>query len=535
VVVLAVLAAGAFMAPTLAAPVTGDDRILYPRMGAEESWTPFGAVADLPHWWEVRTSRGRANVLTDIERRSVARAVIEVSVRAGVPTYLVQGALRLLLAALAVLCMAALVRSLRWRRRDGTLARASGPTVLLSTVAGTVLFALGSQPQLLRPNGRNGWVSYPANTYGAVVAIFGVTALVLWLARRYAEGRHRLVTVLGLVLLGALTAFRYELGLVAVPLVVVALVVVPVTQADRAAAGRRARWVVGVAYAGVCLPLLAVLRWYLRGQCQQTACYDGVTPRLSAELPATFWANLVSGVPGVGAHTAERFVESAGAGSTEDMYLPTPVSLLVGAGLLLALVLGWWVTRPGPSAGSDGGVIDDARAETGLLVVGAGLCLLGTLGATAVMSLAESSQSLSSMGVLHRHTVVAWAGMAWALVLALLALARVRSRTGLGAWLALAVAVAAAAAVLLPAHQRALQADRHVNRATSAAFAALAEGERSDAAMAERCRLVPGLLDEPNYPMGGPRAVWAFDAAYRRYWGRSFCDEDLTRLPSWHR
>jgi hypothetical protein len=87
----------------------------------------------------------------------------------------------------------------------------------------------------------------------------------------------------------------------------------------------------------------------------------------------------------------------------------------------------------------------------------------------------------------------------------------------------LSLAVGVAAACLFPANERSLEADRVVNQATTAAFAALANGDLRDGANAHRCRLVPEILREPNYPGGGERSARFFDAAFQHHWGQEFC------------
>jgi hypothetical protein len=528
-IVIGALASVLFMKPTLIAPVGGDDRVLYPSMGAYDSWTPLNDLATLPDRWQSRTHNGRVNLVSEFERRTAARAVVETSAASGVTAQVVQGALKLLLTLMVVLTMTALVRSLRWRRRDGALVRVSGPTVLLCTLAGGVLFAVGSQPRYAALSGRNAWVSYPVHTYGAVVSIFGVVALLLWLTRLYAEGRYRIPIVILLVLLALLTNFRYELVFTAVPLALIALLVVPVASGDRAAEGRRAKWVTGLAYVGVFLPVFVALRWYLRGQCESGNCYNGVTLSLTNELWRTFYLNVVSAVPGVGTRATTHFVDAEGV-STAGMYTPTPFSVLVAGGMALAMLVCWWLTRPSQPAPSQASREQTANLAQGpdegrMLAIGAGLCLLGLLGAALVMSLSEAAQEGMKLGQLYRHTVVAWAATAWALVLGILALGRWWPKTGAVAWLALAVATAVIAAVQLPASERSLTADREMNQATMSAFAALASGDVSSKANAYRCRLVPKILQEQSYSEAGAKStVNAFDAAYRRYWGQGFCE-----------
>lgn len=520
-VTLGAVASVLFMQPVLLAPVAGDDRLWYPQEGALESWSIVDSLAQLPQWWENRAGTGRVNILTPFERRSAGRLVMETSVDTGTPTFVINGLFKLLLAALAVLTLAGLLKSVRCRRRTGELVRLSGRTVVLGTLVGGVLFALGSQPPFHEVNGRNGWVNYPTHTYGAVVSILGVTALVLWLTRLYAEGRFRIPIVLVLVLLAVITNFRYELVFPAAPLALIALLLVPVTPTERAAEGRRAKWVTGSAYVGVFLAILGVLRVYLWEVCSD-GCYEGVQPSLSTAVVGTFWQNVTSSVPGATAPRVADFVESWGI-SADGMYTPTAWSLAVGVVLTVALLAGWWATRPTPPAEPLDGEppIDDGIArgsdEGRLLALAALLCLLGALGAAGVMSLSVKSQTTPELGLPYRHTVVTWAGIAWALGMGALALRQRSPRAGVATWVAMSLGVGIAAACLLPANERSLEADRVETRASAAAFAALVNGDLSDAANAHRCRLVPMIQAERD------DAAEAFDDAFQRHWGQEFC------------
>jgi hypothetical protein len=159
-----------FLKPVLLAPVAGDDRVWYPEIAAIESWSVPGELGQLPQWWEERTHRGRVSVMTDLERHTAGRMVVEASVDTGTPTHVAHGVLKLFLTVLAVLTLAALLKSLRCRRRDGALVKLSSRTVVLCTLVGGILFALGGQPAFHEVQGRNGWVNYPTHTYGAVMS-----------------------------------------------------------------------------------------------------------------------------------------------------------------------------------------------------------------------------------------------------------------------------------------------------------------------------------------------------------------------------
>lgn len=534
--VLGAVASVLFMKPVLLAPVAGDDRKWFPEVAVLQSWNVADEVGQLPQWWDQRIDRGRANVLTDLERRSAGRLVIETSVHTGTPTYVVLGVLKLLIAAAAVLTFAALLKTVRWRRHDGALVRLSGRTILLCTLLGGVVFALGSQPAFHEVNGRNGWVNYPTHTYGAVVSILGVTALVLWLTRVYAEGRYRLPIVLGLVALAVLTNFRYELVFTAAPLTLIALLLVPLTPADRAAEGRRAKWITGLAYVGTFTTLLVALRVYVRRVCEVDGCYTGTTPRLSSEIVHVLWQNIWSSFPGTTAPRVADFIETWGV-SSDRMYAPTTISIALGICMAVAMLAGWWSARPeqsshhvatepettepetgGPETGGpDADEIARGLDEARLLLLGGLLCFLGAVGAAGVMSLSVEAQVTSELGLPYRHTVLTWAGIAWALTLGVLALGHRSPRAGTASMVALSLGVGIAAAFLLPANERSLTADRVANQATAAAFAALVNGDLSDAANTHRCRLVPEIREERD------DVARFVDKAFQRYWGTDFC------------
>ena len=211
---------------------------------------------------------------------------------------------------------------------------------------GGVLFALGSQPPFHEVNGRNGWVNYPTHTYGAVVSILGVTALVLWLTRLYAEGRFRVPIVLVLVVLAVLTNLRYELVFPAGPLSLVALLLVPVTPTERAAEGRRAKWVTGISFVGVFMVVLVALRGYVRRVCGPTRrVLPG--PRSACRGTSRVRSGRTSLERPGGDRSPCRGVRRGWGVSPEAMYTPTPWSVVVGGGMVVALLAGWWSTRPG--------------------------------------------------------------------------------------------------------------------------------------------------------------------------------------------
>jgi len=266
-----------------------------------------------------------------------------------------------------------------------------------------------------------------------------------------------------------------------------------------------------------------VLRVYVRWVCEVDVCYSGTTPRLSWEIVGALWQNVASSIPGTTAPRVAEFVETWGV-SSERMYAPTGWSVAIGSCMAFVLLAGWWSTRPEQSShhapAARTAVNDDiARGldEGRLLVMAAMLCLLGALGAAGVMSLSVEAQSSSELGLPYRHTVLTWAGVAWALALGALALRQRSPRAGTATWVVLSLGVGVAAACLLPANERSLAADRVANQATAAAFAALVNGDLSDSANAHRCRLVPEIREERI------NAARAFDNAFRHHWGQPLC------------
>ena len=524
-VLLTSLVAGILLLPVLVSPIAGDDRWLYPMMGSYPTWTPLDELRLVLEWMDRRLSNGRVNVITLLERRIAARAVMETAV--GLDTSLARalGILKALLVVVVVVVMAAFVRTLRWRDDLGALVRASRSSVVLATLGGGLLFALGGQAQMVSYSGRNGWVGYPTSTYGAVVSILGVAALVLWLTRLVAMGRHRLVALGSLVLLGILTNFRYELVFPAVPLAIITLLLFPVTDRESAEQGRRAKWQAAAAYAGSFALVFVPVRLLLRAQCASGACYDAVEPSLGVTVLRTFWVNVASSVPGTGHGPLREFVAAYGV-STDGLFTPTVFSVLVGLAVGAAFAAVWWAAAPPRVRPEASGAVATARAEVRLLLAGALVCLLGALGAAGVMSLsAGAQQSVTEVGHLYRHTVVTWAGLAWALVLVVTAGVAAGRRGGrmrlVGPWLALSVAAGLLAVVLVPANQRALQADRVRMDATEDAFAALVDGDLSREANTRRCV----VKQRVRASTGGdaPPILWFLRRAFERYWDQPFC------------
>ena len=176
-VVGAVIVGLVLLRPVLLSPVYGDD-VYYALYAADDPDRSIVTdIADVPELWRIRLSDGRVNVLTIVERRSTGRAMVEAAVATGRPVHQIQGVFKIGYAALSLFAVYALLRAIRWRRRDsGSLVQMEGRTRGVAMVAGGLAFAAGAQAQ---NTGVNGWLSYPVSTWTAAFSIFGVVALTL--------------------------------------------------------------------------------------------------------------------------------------------------------------------------------------------------------------------------------------------------------------------------------------------------------------------------------------------------------------------
>jgi hypothetical protein len=519
--------------PVLAGPVIGDDRYWFAWVGSERTFTPVSELQRVPEALDTRMGYGRVNVLTEIERRAVARIGMDVSVATRTPVDLFNTVLKLLLFVVAVLCALAMVRSLRWREASGALVRVSRNSLTLVAAAGTLGLAALARPHTEPQSTLNGWNAYPWSTYGAVPSIFGVVALAVWLSRLSAEGGRRTLALAMTVmaLIGLATAFRYELVFPAVPLTVVALLVAPVTELARQREGRRAKLLVGGAYVGAFLPAFAVTRWLLRNACSDGGCYEGVKPEFGGAMFRALGVNVLSSFPiGDGGLTQS----ARAAGLPDAVPGPTGWSVLVGLLIILALACVWWAWRPETGSPATGDESPQAQpsvhAEARLLLVGAGLFLLGALGAAGVMSLSSRTQSvITELGILNRNAVATTTGLVFAIVLVVVAVCRLMPRrAAIGAWTAFAVLVAASAAYTLPGSAVMLRAQRVSTQGSEAIHNELAIGDLRPSGNNRRCRLMDRLVPNDGVIGAGSTRRMAVDTdnAFRRYYGRPFCTGD---------
>jgi len=508
-------------------PVTGDD-LYFPLYAASDtivsdsttrSPVRDGGIAALPEEWHDKVAQGRVNVLTPVERTISGRAMVEAAVATGRPVHQVLGVFKLGYAALSLFAVYALLRAIRWRRRDsGSLVQIESGSRAVAMVAGGLAFAAGAPPQ---HTGVNGWLSYPVSTWTAAFSIFGVVALTLWLAR-LAVDRGRVVAVPAALLLttiGVVSNFRYELTFPALPLTLLALVLLPVSDLEHRAAGRRAKWLLGSAYGVGFFAVFGATRMMLRDVCDGGACYEGVSIAFGPKMFQTFAVNVVSTIPGTGREEVLALLRAESI-PTDAFWTPTLWSVLTALAVVATLALAWYAGGPrrAESAGPQ-----ERRAQAVLCLMGGVLLLAGGLGPAAVMSLSERSQAqIYVIGELFRHSVVTWTGLAFGAVLLVLALGLWRPRLAVPSFVALALVMALLVATRMPSDGRILAANTSRFEPSIEVFNEVVQGETGDRANHRRCR----ILREVDRELGtfyAPRIRQGAEGSFQRFWHTAFC------------
>ncbi|WP_336923663.1 hypothetical protein [Aquipuribacter sp. SD81] len=519
--------------PVLAAPVNADDRYWYLQAGPRSGGTWYGLL--VYGWQELPTAAasGRLAPLSSASRRLAQLAVMEVGVATGTPVVVLQGVVKLLTLGLVVSVLVAFLAALRSRGPDGSLHALPRRHLAWVALAGTALAAAGSQAQA---QFRNGWTSYAVLTWGSLVVVVGVLALLLVLLRLVAA-RPRAATVPVVVLLVLVAAFlnlSYELVLVTAPAALLVVLLQPVGAPGGRRAALRARAVVGGSFLGAFTVLFVGIRVWLSGLCEGAACYAGTQPQLGAAAVRTMLLNLVGAAPVGRAGELELDLERAG--------LPTAVpgaaawsvllGLAVGAGLLVA----WWAwvvrpaggaagTRPGP-----GGEPVPGRVHARTLVVGATVLAVVGVGEAVLMGLSvQAAELIGSLGRPYRHTMITWTTASFALALlavaclVLLGPRRARGAGSVGA-VVVAVAVAVLAAAVTPANVAATRATRLQGSvlATEQVHTEVVLGDVGATADARRCEVLGRLLDGGGDRAAVATAEWA-DRSFRYYHDRPFC------------
>jgi hypothetical protein len=521
-VVGAIVVGLVLLRPVLLSPLTGDD-VYYALYTVEDpNRTVVTDFTELPLVLRHRIAIGRVSVLSGLERRVSLEATVKTAVATGRPVHQVQGVVKLGFAALGLLAVYGLLRAIRWRRRDsGTLVQLDSRIRTVAMVAGGLAFAAGAQPL---HTGVNGWLSYPVLTWTPAFAIFGVVALALWFAR-LAVMRGWVIAVpaaLLLVVIGLVSNYRYELNFPAVPLTLLALVLIPVSDREHRSAGRRAKWLMGLAYSAGFFPLFVANRMMLSDVCQGGGCYTGVSIALGPRMFRTFAYNVLSTFPGTGRGVVSRQL-SAMSIPTGSLWTPTLWSALIALALVATLALVWLAGRRQELRAAEP---EYTRAQAMACLMSGLLLILGGLGAAAVMSLPDRSQRLiSEVGLLFRHSVVTWAGFAFGIVLLVLALGLWRPRLAVPSFVALALALALVVATRLPADGRVMEFNADHFRPSIAVYDEVVRGEMGDLANQRRCAIL-GDVDRGMSPLYAPRIRRSAEKSFQRFWHTPFCRHD---------
>lgn len=518
-----VILAAVVAAPVVLAPVNADDRYWYMMIAARSN----GSLLEVFHWsWQAlpaEIASGRIASLASVQRRIVGLGAMEASIATAIPVVIYQALVKIVLLLAGVAASVAMVASLRWRTREGDLVRAAPGTLWLVGIALPMAVAAGAQAQ---GQFRNGWTSYPVLTYGAVAAIFGSVATVLWLTRLTAE-RPRVFavpSVLGLFALAVLTSVSYEMVYPAVVVSAIALVVVPLTDRADRRAGVRAKALTGGAYVGGFLGIFTAIRVYLARWCSTNECYEGVTPNLGPEaIAAAARSFLTSLTLGNGEETLADFDRVGWA----DRY-PVDVTLwsVALAGLVLVLLLVSWRSQV---VSAEEASPDAARAEGLMLLVGALLAGSAAIGTTLVLSLSVQAQEiLSVVGVPYRNTMVTWTSLALAVILAALGLAVLgRPQLRVLPWTAVALMVALLVASSLPTNAMLTRAYRVLPslQATEAIHYELALGDTSAEAKARRCARFDRVVETMGEGYTRSQIFRQANRAFVTAHGEAFCDD----------
>jgi hypothetical protein len=390
--------------PTISAPLEADDRYWYLNVSGaafDSYWDIFTeSVAEVPE--TIRD--GRVAPLAFTARRTLGRLTTQVAVAATIPIAVVHGVAKLLLLVASILSVFGFLRTLRWRTGDDSVKPLRPETIRRVMVLFIALLVVGSQTHAPF---RNGWVSFPVLTYGAVIVVFGTLAASLWAARRLSleSGWKLLIIAIGIALLGAGLNLTYELYYVVVPLVPLSLLVVPLVENRQSE--RRARMIVSAIYLASFGVVFAWLRVLITRACSAGNCYAGVEPAFNVDTLTTALRNIASAIPGGGADQVAAQALEMGMDSTWTMPLSTSLSL---AGPLLAMAAVWLLSR---GHAFHAWPNETNQGETKALMSAGAITALVAVGSASILALSAQAQDVvTGTGFPHRNAVVTWASLA---------------------------------------------------------------------------------------------------------------------------
>jgi hypothetical protein len=393
---LAVGIAGLLL-PWFFAPIMSDERYHYPAA-------------------PVRMDNNLLNVLPwaieDVQRRMATGRIVPVGIFAqqvgyllgmqfsfstGIPLFVVHGIVKLLLLVAAVASFALLLSQLR--RRDG--APLDGGVHRTATLVFGSLLMLGVTATT---PARNGWTTFLVLCIGGITLMFLAGAASLWALRSWSGlgVAGRVLSALGLLLLGVWIMLSYEMHWAAVPFAVVLL----------AFAGSASWWHRGVLILSLAGGWLAAVLWTRQLiKNAVTVTYVGLDIELTGAIPRTTVLQLVNAIPGSGIGRAMRDVGEGmpkphafgGTGWVWGLFAAAGLAILLARRSDASKVSGWLDRHP--------------------LLVLAGALAVSALAAAVILSLSvQSHQIVSRFGATYRGTPWIWACLAGALTLGLVSL-----------------------------------------------------------------------------------------------------------------
>lgn len=506
--------------PVLFSPVTADDRYWFIEVPARTDLSFLEAIRtsirEIPAWLET----GRVAPLAFLARRVMLLGSFKFSVAASTPLVATQGIAKLLLFLVGMASCLAFVTSLRWRAEGGRLVRVGARQLTVIGVALVPLVASGAQAHT---QFRNGWISYPVLTYGAITVVFGSGALVAWCTRRVTERRRGAVWIgiVSMILLGTALNTSYELYYVAFPLALAVLLVFPYAPHRKDHAATRARLIVGGTLSLTFISVLLAIRQLISAQCAARDCYVGTEPSLGGKVLVTLWNNFFTSIPGV---SHSRFLaELDELGQSWRWPDPATIAVILVGVLIAGGVLAVWKAMSDTGEHGD----SDVMAERRLLLATSGTALGVGVGGALIMSLSVQAQEvIASVGLPYRHIVLTWTAIALSLVTLALALSRTRSPTVRWAIPFVLVAlIILASSFSLPRNLVSNQVYHTLaaNRAIADIHWEVVAGDRGDIGDERRCQTLERAEAAINNAWLEARLEPATDQIFRRLYGVPYC------------
>jgi hypothetical protein len=506
--------------PVLFSPITADDRYWFVEVPAETDLSFRQAIQLTIQEIPATLEAGRLAPLAFLARRVMLLASFRFSVATSAPLVATQGIAKLLLFLVGIGSCLAFVKSLRWRSESGRLVGVGDHKLMVVGVALAPLVAAGAQAHT---QFRNGWISYPVLTYGAVTVVFGSGALVAWCTRRLAERRRGALSIgiVSMIVLGIALNTSYELYYVAFPLALTVLLLFPFSPLRKDPDERRAKTIIGGTLSLVFISLLIGIRRLISAQCATAECYVGTDPALGRGVFVTLWNNFFTSIPGLSHRRFLADLEELG----QSTRWPDPATIAII--LVGVLTLGGVLVVWGRMRGTAQTTGTDVAGERQLLLMISLVALGVGVGGALIMSLSVQAQEvIASVGFPYRHTVLTWTACALSLVTLALTLSLKPSPVLRWATPLLLVALTVLASSFgLPRNLVSNQAyvTLAANRAIADIHSEIVTGDRSKLGDQRRCESLVQAEKSIHNPWLKTRLEPAADKVFRRLNHLPYC------------